>query len=104
MAVESAADRLAFLDADEFGTSATYCLASGGFSTVLGIFNKEYTEVVEAQFGVGVGTHPARYRMREADLPITYGDGDTLIVSTVAYTIRDHELDGTGMVELRLEK
>ena len=104
MPVESAADRLTFLDTDEFGTSATYCLAAGGFSTVQGIFDKEYTEVVEAQFGVGVGTHPARFRMREADLPGSYGDGDTLIVSTVTYTIRDHELDGTGMVELRLEK
>ena len=102
MPVESAADRLTFLDVDEFGTSATYCLKNGGFSTVAGIFDKEYVEVVG--FDVGVGTHPARFRMREADLPGTYGDGDTLIVSAVTYTVRDHELDGTGMVELRLEK
>ncbi len=104
MAVESAADRLVFLDADEFGVSATYELVSGGFSTVQGIFDKEYNEIIEAQFGVGVGAHPARFQMREADLPGSYGDGDTLIVSTVTYTVRDHELDGTGMVELRLEK
>ena len=68
-----------------------------------GNFDKEYAEIVQDQFS-GVGTHPARFRMREADLPGSYGDGDTLIVSTVTYTVRDHELDGTGMVELRLEK
>ncbi len=104
MAVESAADRLTFLDTDEFGTSATYTLAAGGDSTVQGIFDKEYAEVAETDFGVGVGTHPAHFTMREADLPGSYGDADTLLVGSVTYTIRAHELDGTGMVSLRLEK
>ena len=104
MAVESAADRLVFLDAGEFGDSATYTLSAGGAITVDGIFDKEFREVVEAEFGVGIATHPAGYTMREADLPAGYGDGDTLLVKTITYTIRAHELDGTGMVVLRLEK
>ena len=105
MAVESAADRLAFLDTDEFGMSATYDVADHlGISTVQGIFDKEFREVVEAEFGVGVATHPAGFTMREADLPAGYGDGDELIVNAITYTIRAHELDGTGMVALRLEK
>ena len=104
MAAESAADRLAFLDTTEFGISATYTLAAGGSSTVQGIFDKEFREVVENEFGVGVATHPAGFTMREADLPGGYGDGDTMLVNAVTYTIRAHELDGTGMVSLRLEK
>ena len=105
MAVESAADRLAFLDTDEFGISATYELADHlGISTVQGIFDKEFREVVEAEFGVGVATHLAGFTMREADLPAGYGDADELIVNAVTYVIRAHELDGTGMVALRLEK
>ena len=105
MAAESAADRLAFLDTSEFGVSATYVLANNlGVKSVQGIFDKEFREVVENEFGVGVGTHPAGFTMREADLPGGYGDGDELIVSAVTYTIRAHELDGTGMVSLRLEK
>ena len=74
MPVESAADRLLFFDTDEFATSATYTLADGGLVVVRGIFDKEYREVVQADFGVGVGTHPAGFVMREADLPGGYGD------------------------------
>ncbi len=104
MAVESAADRLLFLDTDEFGASATYTLAAGGTSTVRGIFDAEFREVVTGEYGVGVGVHPAGFTMREADLPSGHGDGDGLIIAAVAYTIREHEKDGTGMVMLRLEK
>ena len=104
MAVESAADRLAFFNTDEFGDSATYTLAAGGDSTVQGIFDKEFREVVENEFGVGVAAHPASFTMREADRPGGYGDGDELIVNAVTYIIRAHELDGTGKVSLRLEK
>ncbi len=104
MAVESAADRFVFLNTDEFGISATYALASDlGSKTVKGIFDIEFREVVENEFGVGVATHPPSFRMRTADLPGGYGDGDELIVNAVTYTVRAHERDGTGMVMLRLE-
>lgn len=103
MPVESAADRLTFLDTDEFGTTATYTLAAGGASAVQGIFDAEFKEVVADEFGVGVGVHPPGFTMREADLPVGYGDSDTLTVDAVVYTIRVHEKDGTGMVALRLE-
>ena len=104
MPVESAADRLTFLDTDEFGISATYTLSAGGASTVQGIFDAEFREVVADEFGVGVGVHPPGFTMREADLPSGYGDGDSLTVDAVVYTIRAHEKDGTGMVVMRLEK
>ena len=104
MAVESAADRLAFFDTDEFGVSATYVLAFAlGETTVQGIFAIEFREVVEAEFGVGVATHPAGFTMRTADLPEGYDDGDELKVNDMTYTIRGFERDGEGMVSLRLE-
>ena len=105
MAVESAADQLVFFDTDEFGISATYELAGHlGISTVQGKFDLEFREVVTDEFGVGVATHPPSFQMPTALLPAGYGDGDELIVNAITYTIRAHELDGTGMVSMRLEK
>lgn len=104
MPVESAADRLTFLDTDEFGTSATYTLVAGGATTVQGIFDAEFREVVADERGVGVGVNPPGFTMREADLPSGYGDGDSLTIAAVVYTIRTHEKDGHGMVVLALEK
>ncbi len=105
MAVESAADRLVFFNTDEFGDSATYALAYAlGETTVQGLFNIEFREVVEAEFGIGVGAHPAGFTMREADLPNGYDDGDEMTVNDTTYTIRSFERDGVGMVVLRLEK
>ena len=104
MPVESAADRLVFLNTDEYGDSATYALADDlGSKSVQGIFDVEFREVVENEFGVGVATHPPSFRMRTADLPGGYGDGDELIVNAVTYIVRTHQRDGTGMVMLRLE-
>lgn len=104
MPVESAADRLAFLDTDEFGVSATYRLSGGGMSAVQGIYDAPFAEVVEDQYGAGVTVHPASFTLRAADLPGGYGDGDDLILAGTTYAVRAHELDGTGMASLRLEK
>lgn len=103
MPVESASDILQFLDPDEFGVAATYTLAAGGTSNIQGIFDKEFNEILENQFGAGVSVHPARFGMREADLPGGYGDGDELIVAAKTYKVRAHEHDGTGMTSLRLQ-
>ena len=98
MPTESAAHRLTFLDTEEFGTTATYTLSAGGASTIQGIFDAEFKEVVADEFGVGVGVHPPGFTMRATDLPSGYGDSDTLTVAAVVYTLRTHETDGTGLV------
>lgn len=102
MAVESAADRLAFLDADEFGMEAQYTVAGGLPVTVTGIFDAESTLA-----GVGdmdVATVQPQFLLRTADLPPESADGDWLLLDGVLYKVRFPEPDGTGMTVLRLEK
>ena len=104
MPVESAADRLAFFDADEFGVSLSYTLNGGATTTGLfGLWDKDYSVSVPGEFGIGIGTHPATLRMREADIPSGYGDGDQVVIASVTYDVRAHQLDGTGMALLELE-
>jgi hypothetical protein len=102
MAVESAADRLSFLDADEFGVTASYVHDGGAAIEVSGIFDAEHQ-----MLGLGDGDIASvgpEFNCREADLPAGYGDGDEITVNAVLYFVRHPEPDGTGMVKLRLER
>lgn len=67
MPVESAADRLAFLDTDEFGTEATYTPFMGSPTTIQGIFSKETVEV--DLDGTTVPTALCTFTCRTADVP-----------------------------------
>lgn len=95
MAVESDADRLAFLDADEFGVEATY---SG--QTISGILLDAHEA---AEYGARVPVESADYifACRASDVS-GVAHGDSLTVSGTAYTVRGVEPDGEGMVRLRL--
>ena len=102
MAVESAADRLAFLNPDEFGVEASYTLDGGPAVTINAIFDAEHTLA-----GIGdidAATVEPQAVVRTADLPEGHGDGDTFTLNGTAYTVRFPEPDGTGMTVLRLEK
>ncbi|WP_420406913.1 head-tail joining protein [Hoeflea sp.] len=102
MPAESAADRLGFLDADEFGVAASYVKDSGPAIEVAGIFDAEHQ-----MLGIGDGDIASvgpEFTCREADLPAGYGDGDEITVNGVSYFVRHSEPDGTGMVKLRLER
>ena len=59
MAVESAADRLIFLDVDDFGTTASYTVQGGGAVDISGIFDNEFIEV-DAGGTVGVAIQQPR--------------------------------------------
>ena len=96
MAVESAADRLALLDSDEYGVAATY---SG--STVYGIFDNDYFDGI-ADAGVPVESAQPRFLCRTADVSSVAHD-ETILISGVTYTIVGIEPDGTGMTNLILE-
>ena len=45
MPVESAADRLIFLDVDDFGATASYTVQGGSAANITGIFDNEFIEV-----------------------------------------------------------
>ena len=101
MAVESAADRAIFFDVDDFGTAATYTPDGGAASTVNGIFDNDFIEV-DAGGGVGVALQQPRFQCRTADIS-SAAEGDAIVISSVNYTVRIVQDDGTGMTTLVLE-
>lgn len=105
MAVESAADRAAFLSADDFGVAATFTHVGGSATAVTGIFDNDYLDL-EVEGEVGVASRSPRFVCRTADLDDAGGanDGDSLVVSGVTYKVRIVKPDGTGMTEMKLEK
>ena len=101
MAVESAADRAIFFDVDDFGAAATYTPDGGAASTVNGIFDNDFIEV-DAGGGVGVALQQPRFQCRTADVS-SAAEGDAIVISSVNYTVRIVQDDGTGMTTLVLE-
>ena len=101
MAVESAADRAIFFDVDDFGTAATYTPDGGAASTVNGIFDNDFIEV-DAGGGVGVALQQPRFQCKTADIS-SAAEGDAIVISSVNYTVRIVQDDGTGMTTLVLE-
>jgi hypothetical protein len=102
MAVESAADRAAFLDVDEFGLSVTYTRAGGGVSVFAGIVDE-----VDEMMGLtdpGIVSASPVLTCRTADLPTGAGEGDTLSIDGDTYAVAaPPRHDGTGMTTLTLE-
>lgn len=101
MAVESAADRLIFLDVDDFGTTASYTVQGGSPANITGIFDNEFIEV-DAGGNVGVAVQQPRFLCRTSDVS-SATEGDTITINAVNYNIRIVQDDGTGMTTLILE-
>lgn len=102
MSVESADDRLAMLDADEFGVSATWTPSGGSATAVDGIFDNEFRST-DIGAGAEIATDDPHFLCRTADVSGIV-EGDALVVSGVSYTVRVVMADGTGMTELVLEE
>jgi hypothetical protein len=94
MGVESAEDRLSFLDPDEFGIAATV-----GTATVYGIFDDAH----EAIFDDEVGTTAPQFVCRTADVTSVVR-GTSIVINSVTYKVTAVEPDGTGMTTLVLSK
>jgi hypothetical protein len=115
MPVESAADRLLFLSAADFGCVFTYTSTQGGGPVpgLFGIFDNDFLQVDGEGAETGVYTSSPRMTCRSADLA---GNGrqDDLITVTAApsqpelvgriYRCTVPHADGTGMTVLWLEK
>lgn len=104
MPVESAADRLTFLDADEFGVEASYTPSGGVNAAITGIFNDPHLEVIVGDAAPVADSQPT-FTCRSADLPAAAagGDaGDTLAVDGITYQVADLQPDGTGMTVITL--
>jgi len=96
MPVESEADRLAFLDSDEFGVQATF-----GTVTVEGIFLDGFEPVDLGGGSAAAESVDPVFVCRASDVP-SVAHESTLTISSVTWTVRGIEPDGEGMVRLRL--
>lgn len=105
MGIESAADRLTFLSADDFGVVATYeALSAPGVTTsVTGIFDAAHL-AVDVSSGVPISTANPIFTCRTADLTAGGAQGDSFTIGGVEYLARDIQSDGTGMTVVELEK
>jgi hypothetical protein len=105
MAAESAADRLAFLDPNDFGSQATYTIVGGSASLPFsGVFNNPHLSVHVENADVA-DRHPT-FICREQDIPAGAkgGDaGDALAVTGAGvFTVAELRPDGAGMVTILL--
>lgn len=107
MAVESAADRAAFVNPDEFGVAATYVVAANGATVEIhGLFDEPADETFAAP---GMMGGEVTFRCRVADLPAGSANGDQLSIpgtsprSADLWRRRKAQPDGRGFVVLQLE-
>lgn len=104
MAVESAADRAAFISSAEFGASAVYTPTAGAASDPIdGLFDNPSRSAAIGDIGA-IDAAPSFF-CRASDLPTAaVGDaGDSLVVDgDGSYQVTAIEPDGAGMVLLRL--
>jgi hypothetical protein len=97
MAVETAADRAAFVNSDEFGLAATYTAAGGAPATVNGIFDNPFAALDFAE-GVAIQSTNPVLLVATADLPAgaAGGDVDTVAIAGTTYLVREVQPDLTG--------
>lgn len=105
--IESAADRLAFFNPEEFGVTATLASGSsgGGEIDVVGIFDNQFLSL---DLGAGsVTTSEPQFTCRTDDVKsedFTAAQGDTLTLDEVVWEVVDIQHDGTGVTVLRLHR
>lgn len=106
MPVESAADRLIFVSADDFGVEAAYTQNEAPEITIPGIFDRQHL-AIEAGDGAVTG-FAVTFTCRADDLaalPFARAmQGDWLTIDGERWMVVEPQPDGTGMVVLLLRK
>lgn len=105
MTVETAADRAAFVNPDEFGLEATWTVAGEEAASLNAVFD----EASETRFaGPGVDVVSPMIVVRTADIPgnAAAGEytGDRIAIGERTFIPRTIEPDGTGMSRVLLEE
>ena len=104
MTIETDADRLLFLDLDDFAVTATYTPVTGGASTsVKGIFDAA-SAAIEVGLEVSISSTSPQFHCRTSDLTNGGKQRDTFVISGVTYKAKDVQPDGTGMTVVMLER
>ncbi len=89
-------DLTVFYDTTDFAVDATYTPLAGSPITIQVIPDKRYLAVN------GIEGYRPIARIEES-LVSSAGNGDTLVVNSITYTVRDVEPNGTGEVMFILE-
>lgn len=114
MPVETAADRLVFLDTDEFGASVVWTSEAGASAPFPAIFDNEYRLLISDLAPEGAeGSEPA-IMCRTEDLPADAEQEDTLAITQLdeagasvavgSFKAVEFKPDGTGMTMVRLQE
>ena len=99
MAIENDAMRLDLLQ--DFGETATFTdTSSGGTSSITVILTNDYL-AADPGGSVEVESSSPLAIARTSDLPSVV-QGDTLLISSTTYTIKEVEPDNQGMTTVRL--
>lgn len=101
MAVESAADRAVFINADEFGEEMSWTVGAST-STVSGIPDTGSVRL-DMQDGAGALDRRVTLLCRQADIPTGAAKGNAVTFRSAAHTVKSIEPDGEGMALVRLE-
>lgn len=81
-----------------FGTTATYTYSVGGTSSISGVFDNAFLEIN------GITTKRPVLRIVLSHLDHDPVDGDTVLIGSTTYTVRDSHHDAYGGSTLILEK
>lgn len=96
-------DGLPAIFRDTFGEAVTYTKAGGAPSEIQAIVLTPAL-LVQGLAEIDVVTADTEIHCAAADLPVGYGEGDTVIVRGVSYRVKAPMPDGRGMVRLPLFK
>lgn len=96
MGVESDADRLMFLQTEDFGMTGTI-----GTATIYGIFDDSYHAVNEVTGEVA--TTAPQFTCRTSDVTSVI-QGTVITINSIAYKVINIQPDGTGLTVLILSR
>ncbi|MBG1232976.1 hypothetical protein F8B91_11595 [Aestuariivirga litoralis] len=96
-------DLAVFFNTDEFAKPATYQAKTGGAVTIQVLFDKAWMNLADMA-SVGVSTVNPMARAKTADLLDGGSAGETLVIASTTYQIRDVQPDGQGVTTLELQK
>lgn len=102
MPVETAADRAAFVSADEFGELLSWT-AGAVTTTVPGIPSTGALRI-EQMDGAGMLGRNCAVLVSVDALPLGAGNGDAVTFRSASHSVKSIEPDGTGMALVRLEE
>lgn len=101
--VETADDRAAFFDDEEFATPVRWVTTDGGVAAFSGIFNAPWSDEPGLATVDMTAAEPT-LTCRESDVPTNRHQGDQILIEGVWWTARELRPDETGVVIIDLQR